>query len=190
MASMSQRRNMTHSQQQRMILEHRRQEDRRLDQSKRIAQDRQMQASLVNEQRMEEKRRMRTLQDEQHERQLEEALLRAEEERLMRDKQLEQEERMAKELARINHEKLRHQKIRQYVKENSIELRELESKLKSAYLNRERSAQIAEKEAMKYETMRQDAEAARLMKSEHEAQGRVEEEKGDAGPRAREVQRH
>lgn len=35
----------------------------------------------------------------------------------------------------------------------SIELRELESKLKSAYLNRERAAQIAEKEAMRYETM-------------------------------------
>lgn len=36
----------------------------------------------------------------------------------MRDKQLEQEERMAKELARISYEKLREEKMRQYVKEN------------------------------------------------------------------------
>lgn len=35
----------------------------------------------------------------------------------------------------------------------SVELRELESKLKSAYLNRERAAQIAEKEALRFETM-------------------------------------
>lgn len=35
----------------------------------------------------------------------------------------------------------------------SVELRELESKLKLAYLNRERAAQIAEKDAMRYETM-------------------------------------
>lgn len=34
-----------------------------------------------------------------------------------------------------------------------MELRELESKLKSAYLNKERAAQIAEQEAMRFETM-------------------------------------
>lgn len=43
--------------------------------------------------------------------------------------------------------------MRQQVRENSIELRELEKKLKSAYLNKERAAQIAEKEAMQYEKM-------------------------------------
>lgn len=35
----------------------------------------------------------------------------------------------------------------------SMELRELESKLKSAYLNKERAAQIAEQEAMRFETL-------------------------------------
>lgn len=34
-----------------------------------------------------------------------------------------------------------------------MELRELEAKLKSAYLNKERAAQIAEQEAMRFETM-------------------------------------
>ncbi|XP_016335409.1 meiosis-specific nuclear structural protein 1-like, partial [Sinocyclocheilus anshuiensis] len=49
-----------------------------------------------------------------------------------------------------------------------IELRELELKLKSAYLNRERAAQMAEKESMRYETMRQEIAVARKMKDEHE----------------------
>lgn len=35
----------------------------------------------------------------------------------------------------------------------SLELRELEAKLKSAYVNKERAAQIAEQEAMKTERM-------------------------------------
>lgn len=44
--------------------------------------------------------------------------LQAEEERINREKQLEQEERMAKELARINYESQREEKMRQYIKEN------------------------------------------------------------------------
>lgn len=44
--------------------------------------------------------------------------LQAEEERVQRERQLEQEERMAKELARIDYEKQRDEKMRQYIKEN------------------------------------------------------------------------
>ena len=44
--------------------------------------------------------------------------LQAEEEKINREKQLEQEERMAKELARINHETQRDEKLRQYIIEN------------------------------------------------------------------------
>lgn len=42
----------------------------------------------------------------------------AEEDRVNREKQLEQEERMARELARINHNKQKEEKMRQYIKEN------------------------------------------------------------------------
>lgn len=42
----------------------------------------------------------------------------AEEDRINREKQLEQEERIAKELARINYETQREEKMRQYIKEN------------------------------------------------------------------------
>ena len=41
--------------------------------------------------------------------------------------------------------------MRQQIRENSQELRELEAKLRSGYMNKERSTQIAEKEAMRYE---------------------------------------
>ncbi|KAM3877008.1 zinc finger protein 280C-like [Diretmus argenteus] len=162
------RRNWAQSQQQRAMSQFQRQEEQREQQTKRINRDKQVQAGLMTEERVEKKRHLREVQDEFRERQIEDALLKAEEERIDREKQLEQEERMAKELARINYEKQRDEKMRQYIKENSIELRELESKLKSAYLNREIAAQIAEKEVMTFETMRQEADYARKMKSELE----------------------
>ena len=120
---MSQRRNMTHSQQQRMLTELRRQEDQREQQTKLITKERQIQANLVTEDRLEKKRYLRKVQDELHETQIEDALLKvwiqlanvmlvqlvrtpvtvpnvmsaslsqAEEDRIYKQKQLEQEER-------------------------------------------------------------------------------------------------
>lgn len=59
----------------------------------------------------------------------------------------------------------------------SLELRELEAKLKAGYMNRERAAQIAEKENIKMEGMMRDAEIARLMKAEHERAGESEQQR-------------
>ncbi|XP_012657246.1 meiosis-specific nuclear structural protein 1 [Otolemur garnettii] len=50
----------------------------------------------------------------------------------------------------------------------SFELRELEKKLKAAYMNKERAAQIAEKDAIKYEQMKRDAEIVKIMMAEQE----------------------
>ncbi|NWH43005.1 MNS1 protein, partial [Fregata magnificens] len=91
-----------------------------------------------------------------------------EENRELRALQLEREERLAAELARRSHEKLKDEKMRQQVRENSLELRELEKKLKSAYMNKERAAQITEKEAIQCEKMKREAEIARKMKEEYE----------------------
>ncbi|XP_019907686.2 meiosis-specific nuclear structural protein 1 isoform X1 [Esox lucius] len=178
LAAMSQRHNMTHKQQQRLTAEFRRQEEQRQDQTKCIRKERQMRAGIMSEERIEKMRYQRKVNEELYERQIEDALIKAEEDRIYKEKQLEQEERMAQELARINLEKLRDEKMRQYIKENSAELRELELKLKSAYLNRERAAQIAEKESMRYETVRQEADIARKLKSEHE-RASLEQEKLD-----------
>ncbi|XP_054243968.1 meiosis-specific nuclear structural protein 1 [Indicator indicator] len=106
-----------------------------------------------------------TLEDE---RRLEEAVLRAEKNKKRRELELEQGKRLAAELARLNHEKLKDEKMRQQVRQNSPELRELEKMLKAAYLNKERAAQIAEKEAMQCEIMKQENEIAQKMKEEDE----------------------
>ncbi|KFP73003.1 PREDICTED: meiosis-specific nuclear structural protein 1, partial [Apaloderma vittatum] len=92
----------------------------------------------------------------------------AEEAKNQRELQLEQEERLAAELARLNHEKLKDEKMRQQIRENSLELRELEKKLRSAYMNKDRAAQIAEKEALQYEKMKHEDEIAQKMKEEYE----------------------
>uniref|UniRef100_A0A8C1VSN9 Meiosis-specific nuclear structural protein 1 n=1 Tax=Cyprinus carpio TaxID=7962 RepID=A0A8C1VSN9_CYPCA len=116
---MSQQRNISHSRQQKMMLESRKQEEMRENQTKRIARDKQLQVNIQCEDRVEKKRFLRKMQDEEYGQQIQESILKAEEDRQFRERQLEQEERMAKELARINNEKLRDEKMRQYIKENS-----------------------------------------------------------------------
>ncbi|KAF5897764.1 integrin alpha-11-like, partial [Clarias magur] len=174
-AFMSQR-IMSHSMHERALAQFRRQEERREDEHRRVAKEKQIQANLKTEERVEMKRYLRMMQDEEYERQMEEAFLKAEQDRIYKEKVMEQEERMAKELARISYEKMRDEKMRQYIKENSVEIRELEAKLKSAYLNRARAAQIAEKEAVRYEAMKEEADIACRMKSELE-RAAIEEEK-------------
>ncbi|KAI8914432.1 tumor suppressor, Mitostatin-domain-containing protein [Gorgonomyces haynaldii] len=48
-------------------------------------------------------------------------------------------------MQRIHNEQIREQKMRQYIHENSVELRELEKKLNYAYTNKERALQLKEK---------------------------------------------
>ncbi|KAG7230491.1 hypothetical protein INR49_024600 [Caranx melampygus] len=140
------------------------QEQHRQQEASRVDRERQLLASLRDQESSERRRHLRQIQ-ELKEREMESALLKewevrvkfdlqAEEEKINREKQREQEERMAKELARINMRSKRRE-MRQYIKET--ELRELESKLKSAYLNKERAAQIAEHEALRLETRREEA---------------------------------
>uniref|UniRef100_K7G6B3 Meiosis-specific nuclear structural protein 1 n=1 Tax=Pelodiscus sinensis TaxID=13735 RepID=K7G6B3_PELSI len=120
---------------------------------KKLARTRQLEVMWEAEERVDQKRLTRLLKDEEYEKQMEEAVQKAEENKKLKELQLEQEERLATELARLNYEKLKDEKMRQQIRENSLELRELEKKLKSAYINKERAAQIAEKEAIRYEKM-------------------------------------
>lgn len=59
-----------------MILDYRKQEEMREDQTKRIAKERQLQANLQCEERVEKKRFLRKMQDEEYGKQIEESLLR------------------------------------------------------------------------------------------------------------------
>ncbi len=54
------------------------------------------------------------------------------------------------------------------VSTRSYEIRQLESKLREGYVNKERHAQMAEKEAHKFDSLIEDAEIMRRMKLEAE----------------------
>ena len=70
-----------------------------------------------------------------------------------REQQLHQEEELAQEMARLRTKEMQDGKLRQQIRETSLEIRELEAKLKAGYMNKERAAQLAEKEARKNEEM-------------------------------------
>ncbi|XP_069379764.1 meiosis-specific nuclear structural protein 1 isoform X2 [Paralichthys olivaceus] len=144
------------------------QEQQRHEDVQSVARDKQHLAVLREEESWEMRRQVRQMQEEHRDRELKSALLKANEDRINRAQELEQEMRMAEELARISLEKERDEKMRQHIRENSLEIRELESKLKSAYLNKGRAAQIAEQEAMRLETLREKADYSGKMKRESE----------------------
>ena len=77
----------------------------------------------------------------------------------------EQDERLAAELARRKTQSVRESKNVQRICEQSEELRELEEKLKAAYMNKEREAQIHESAALNA----QQAESEAIMAKEMEA---------------------
>lgn len=71
----------------------------------------------------------------------------AAENKRQKEAQLIAEQKLAEELETLRLDQIRDEKMRQQIRENSYELRELEEKLKAAYMNKERAAQIAEKKA-------------------------------------------
>merc|ERR1711915_1126610 len=86
----------------------------------------------------------------------------------LRCQQKEQEEKLASEMERIRLETDRDERIRRQVRENSLELRELETKLRDAYTAKELKAQMAEKQAKEYDAALRDAEITNRMKLETE----------------------
>jgi len=143
-------------------------ENIRDDYLKNLKDDTLIRANVASETRVSDKRFIRLLQQQENERSMEEAILKAEQNRQAQEAQMAQEQAMARELEAIKLEKLRDEKMRQQIRDNSLELRELEAKLKAGYMNRERAAQIAEKESIKIANMERDADIALLMKSESE----------------------
>nr|CAI5864701.1 unnamed protein product [Callosobruchus analis] len=64
-----------------------------------------------------------------------------------RERTLCEESALARELAAAKRERIKELRIRQQLRENDPELRDLERKLKAAYINKELAAQIEQKEA-------------------------------------------
>ncbi|KAF7232108.1 hypothetical protein EG68_08418, partial [Paragonimus skrjabini miyazakii] len=67
------------------------------------------------------------------------------------------DESISRELSRIKNEQLCEEKLREQIRRESHELRALESKLREAYTARELLAQMAEKRALAYDQMAEEA---------------------------------
>nr|KAG5707301.1 hypothetical protein BaRGS_000075 [Batillaria attramentaria] len=160
-----------------MVQKTRRQENAREDRVKNLERERVMAAAIRGEDKGAEKRFIRTLHEMKHEQEMEDSILRAERDRMIREQQFAQEESLARELERRRLEETKDEKMRQQIRETSLELRELEAKLKAAYMNKERAAQLAEKDALKFDEMKRDSEIARHMKEQAERAQEAERER-------------
>ncbi|CAF0708426.1 unnamed protein product [Brachionus calyciflorus] len=121
-----------------------------------------------SEDKVNAKRIYREQERIRREREIEESLLKAETDRAMKLETKHREETLAQELERYKLDLLRETKMRQQLRETSYELRELEAKLKEAYVAKERHAQMAEKEAHKFDSLLEDAQIMKRMKEEAE----------------------
>ncbi|WAR11219.1 MNS1-like protein [Mya arenaria] len=157
----------TVAQRERQLENSRHQEMVRDETLKNLSREKMLESNMNREGRLEDKRFIRTQMQEQKERDMEETIFKAQRDRLQREEQMAQEERLATELERRKLDSIRDEKMRQQIRETSLELRELEAKLRSAYMNKERMAQMAEKEAMKFDVMKRDSEIAQEMMEEH-----------------------
>ncbi|CAB4007016.1 meiosis-specific nuclear structural 1-like, partial [Paramuricea clavata] len=190
MQASTRRANLSHAQQSKLRADDRRREILREENVKRLTAEKLLEANMASEERVENKRFLCRLQLEARERDMDQALFQENEARLLKEQQLEQEERLAKELQRMKMEKLRDEKFRQQIRENSVELRELEAKLKAGYMNRERAAQLAEKHLLEVDEQNREAEIAKTMRENHnkalEAQTAKERERYDESVRHQE----
>ncbi|KAK7789253.1 hypothetical protein R5R35_005608 [Gryllus longicercus] len=112
----------------------------------------------------ESKRFMLRLHEERHEAEMEDRIMKAKEAEIVRRCELEQEERLAQQIDFMKRQELREIKLRQRLRENCVELRELERKLKAAYGTKELLAQCAEKKAAEALEKKYEKEAYDVLK--------------------------
>lgn len=157
---------LTHAQQERMRKEIRRQEDIREDHLRRLRDDALISTFQRSDERIMAKRFISKLSQEEHERRVQKGIVHHQENKQQRSAQLEAETKLARELDTLKKEKIRDEKMRQQIRENSYELRELEEKLRAGYMNKERAAQIAEKSIERMEEEKKEQELNKMMNQE------------------------
>lgn len=116
----------------------------REDVIRKVDQDRVLLANMRSEVRVDNLRYLRGQQQRRNEDQMERSIQAEKEKRESHRKQLEIDENLCQQLETERNQHIREAKMRQYIRENSPELRQLELKLKAAYMNRERVAQVNE----------------------------------------------
>jgi len=133
-----------------------------------LANDKMLAENFKSDSRVERARQVKELKQVEREQyasqQLQIASMSAHRERVLR----EQDERLAAEIARRKAESVREQKNVQRICEQSEELRALEEKLKAAYMNKEREAQIHESAALLAKNNAAEAEMAAEMEAQRQ----------------------
>lgn len=167
---------VSHAQQERLRQEDRRIEFTREQNVQKLQQDSLIIANAKSDNRVDTKRRLRHFAEENREIELLESLEQESARRLSLETQRAQEEALAQELDALRISAIRDQKMRQQVRDNSVELRELERKLKLAYQSKELGAQMMEHQVTAQTTRQLDATTARIMDQAREQAEREEEE--------------
>nr|KAJ3420778.1 mannosyl-oligosaccharide alpha-1,2-mannosidase [Polyrhizophydium stewartii] len=139
--------------------DNRRRQNQREDIVKHLQKDTLVKTTVSSDNRVEQVRRLRTQKLHDQELQTYESLIEDERKRREIEESIQFEEQIVSEMERIHHEQVREQKQRQSIRENSVELRELEKKLNYAYMNKERAMQLKEKQLIS-----QQAKACSLIK--------------------------
>jgi len=141
------------------------QESRTETLAKEVTRDKILAGNFESDEKVEQMRRQRELQEIEREK----AQLRSLQEKALKEKEkafYEQQEKIAAELDKRRTTQLRDEKIVQRIREESPEIRELEAKLKAAYMNKERETQLHEKTMMATEAkMRETADLAEAEKA-------------------------
>lgn len=100
-------------------------------------------------------------------------LMLEEEARIQSERQAADEDQMANELYLQHCERMKEEKLRQQLRENNQELRELEMKLRAAYVGKAIKAQLAEREVMR---LKEKLDLQREQDEMHEKRRREDEE--------------
>jgi hypothetical protein len=129
-------------------MDNRRRQENREEIIKELYQDSLLMNTIASDNRVDRKRRIKQAGMQQLERDTLQSHLEGIEKAEKIRKELEREENLAKEMQVAYQDQLREQKMRQAIREESVELRELEQKLNCAYMNKERSLQLQEKKLM------------------------------------------
>ncbi|KAL5256238.1 hypothetical protein ACHWQZ_G011457 [Mnemiopsis leidyi] len=156
----------SHAQQEKLRAENRRREEFIEDNNRMLKTEAMINANILAEEKVENKILIRRLQREAQEVEMDKALEESKKAKETREQQLEQEEQLAREMALLRTKEMQDKKLRQQIRETSHEIRELEAKLKAGYMNKERAAQLAEKEARRQEENYYEEQLAKTLQDE------------------------
>ncbi|KAI8817754.1 tumor suppressor, Mitostatin-domain-containing protein [Fimicolochytrium jonesii] len=155
----------------------RRKEFEREDLVSKLNSDAVFRSNLDSDDRVDGKRRLRIQRIREEEQKTYEQLMEAAHKRAHREITREREEKDKQESERLETQRIRDEKLRQAIRENSVELRELEKKLNYAYMNKERSLQVQEKALQDQISKAREAELIAEMNERLEKQKQLELER-------------